>query len=352
MHIRSNLDKQDEIKWLPSSGEADENTPLVLAVADGHGSSIHFRSDKGAKIAVDVATTTVRNFLNQEINAYNISAIKNMAYDSLPKIISQRWESKVKQHIDKNKFTEKQIELLKQAAGKADWTEIQNTAYGTTLLVVGIKQFLVIFMQIGDGDILTVGDLGEISSPILDEKRLVSTETSSLCMSNNWREFRTRLRTYNQSLPALILVSTDGYSNSFGTDEGNFRAIGKDYLEMISQSEGYEAVKKRLKNILTETAEKGSGDDITLGIMFRTDFLDNKDSAWFDKGKSYHDQKRYEEALECYDKALKIKPDDARIWNNKGVDLVELKRYEEALECYDKALKIKPDDSEIWNNKG
>ena len=39
-------------------------------------------------------------------------------------------------------------------------------------------------------------------------------------------------------------------------------------------------------------------------------------------------------------------------YNNKGGILVRLERYEEALRCYDVAIKIKPNYYRIQHNKG
>jgi len=52
---------------------------------------------------------------------------------------------------------------------------------------------------------------------------------------------------------------------------------------------------------------------------------------------------RYKEAIECFDRALKINPMTKRAWNNKGLVLEKMGRYDEALLCYENALKIDPD---------
>ena len=46
-------------------------------------------------------------------------------------------------------------------------------------------------------------------------------------------------------------------------------------------------------------------------------------------------------AIECYDKAIRLDPEDYDTWLNKGNSLVKLERYEEAIECYDKAIRLK-----------
>jgi len=60
---------------------------------------------------------------------------------------------------------------------------------------------------------------------------------------------------------------------------------------------------------------------------------------------------KYGEAIECYDKALEIDPDEAGVWYNTGIILILLGRYEEAVECYDKALEINPELEIALKNK-
>ena len=63
------------------------------------------------------------------------------------------------------------------------------------------------------------------------------------------------------------------------------------------------------------------------------------------------DYDEHEEAIEFYDKALKIiKTVEAFL--NKAISLAELERYEEAVQYYDKAGQLDASDSLIWYNKG
>ncbi|MBU0580859.1 MAG: tetratricopeptide repeat protein [Candidatus Margulisbacteria bacterium] len=67
---------------------------------------------------------------------------------------------------------------------------------------------------------------------------------------------------------------------------------------------------------------------------------------------SLYKQERYEEALSCYEKALKVDSRDKFIWNNKGLVLYNLKRYEESLACFDRAINLDSDYKYAWSNKG
>jgi tetratricopeptide (TPR) repeat protein len=55
---------------------------------------------------------------------------------------------------------------------------------------------------------------------------------------------------------------------------------------------------------------------------------------WFNKGYALIQLEKYEEAIECYDKAIKIEPNDALAWDTKGIALVNLGKNNEAIECY------------------
>ena len=61
----------------------------------------------------------------------------------------------------------------------------------------------------------------------------------------------------------------------------------------------------------------------------------------------------YEEALKCYDKALKLDPGQgAMAWNDKAYALCALNRYDEAVRSMGKATKLDPQNAGLWNNKG
>lgn len=75
-------------------------------------------------------------------------------------------------------------------------------------------------------------------------------------------------------------------------------------------------------------------------------------AALINKGASLNELKRYEEALTSLDKAIALNPATAQAWSNKGTALNELKRYEEALSHYEKAIGLDPGYAEAWLNKG
>ncbi|MFQ6072921.1 MAG: tetratricopeptide repeat protein [Methanosarcinales archaeon] len=59
---------------------------------------------------------------------------------------------------------------------------------------------------------------------------------------------------------------------------------------------------------------------------------------------------QYEDAIECFDKALEIDPKYAYAWVDKGKALDNLGKYKNAIECFDKALEIDPNSDIVKNN--
>ena len=50
------------------------------------------------------------------------------------------------------------------------------------------------------------------------------------------------------------------------------------------------------------------------------------------------------EALEAYDEAIRINPEDTATLYNRGVVLAELGKFEDAIEACDEAMRLDPDD--------
>ncbi|MBA3750462.1 MAG: hypothetical protein H0X03_06145 [Nitrosopumilus sp.] len=51
-------------------------------------------------------------------------------------------------------------------------------------------------------------------------------------------------------------------------NNANFLKIGSDYLEILKK-DGYIHVIKNLKKILQDSSSRGSGDDVTLGFLYK-----------------------------------------------------------------------------------
>ena len=253
-HERKDRPNEDAIAW----GARGDN--LVLAVSDGHGSESHFYSHIGAQFAVEVAVETILEEVGEnKLSAKKVLGISKDVRDKLPHRIANRWRDKVGAHYQKQPETNKGSE-------RREGTSLYRP-YGATLLVVLVAKHFILYLQLGDGDILVVKDKGkEIDRLFVDEEERIGPATDSLCLSNPESYFKFSLRTFKQERPELILVTTDGYINSFRRDE-DFLNLGKEFLDLLV-AEGTSYVENNLENWLKATSQEGSGDDITAGLIY------------------------------------------------------------------------------------
>jgi tetratricopeptide (TPR) repeat protein len=70
-------------------------------------------------------------------------------------------------------------------------------------------------------------------------------------------------------------------------------------------------------------------------------------SSLVTKGLDLQADSKYDEAIQCYDEALKINPNDESVWENKANALASLDKDKEAIQCYDEALKINPENDRV-----
>ena len=60
---------------------------------------------------------------------------------------------------------------------------------------------------------------------------------------------------------------------------------------------------------------------------------------------------RFDQALESFDKAIALIPDDYRVWYYRGITLYRMSQFEDALESYDKAITIDHSDDDVWRRR-
>jgi hypothetical protein len=267
-HIRSGTPNQDAIFY---ARESSRETPIVLSVADGHGSAKCFRSNRGSRFAVKKSVRLISDFLDERRGKFDTEEIESCK-DYLTGEFVKRWREAVENDLKKEPFTDKEFEILIEKSGAEAKRLVEENpllAYGTTSLTVAVENDFVIYMQLGDGDILNISAAGEIVRPLAEDPRLLANETTSLCLPKAEKDFRFLVQKISAAeAPAMILLSTDGYLNSFSSEAGFFQA-GTDILTMLAAENGFYDVSDNLKAWLAEATEMGSGDDSTVAIIYR-----------------------------------------------------------------------------------
>lgn len=241
-HLRANRPCQDALHCEERQGA------WVLALADGHGTCP--RGGEGAWAAVRVASDWLLDFhasLAPAVRA-RLSLLRDLTGEPFRRRLVQEWERRVRQE-DPREGLEAEAVLRE---------------HGTTVLCVLVAAEFLLFLQLGDGDILSVDAEGRVSRVLEAGPPLVGDETSSLCSPQAWQLMRVAIQPPPDG-ERLLLVATDGYSKSYESD-GVFERIGPDYLARV-RAQGFDTVVEQLPAILEQVTTQGSGDDIALGLV-------------------------------------------------------------------------------------
>lgn len=256
LHRRQNKPCQDAIcyhHFMPHG--------LVCAVADGHGSELCPYSEDGARIATRCVVKLMEDmaYYNDDNELYTLMG--QLSSVTLPQQIEKKWKDEVLRfHATQNRVSRE--EKLKDKEKEAIYK-----LYGTTLMMLVITSEFIYAAQIGDGDMLCVDENGGVQY-VIEQTVTYGVETHSLCERKAWRHFKTVYFPVTDDFKGqLFLMSTDGYANSFVSNQ-DFLQVGNDYYELLRQYDG-DTIEKMLPDWLNEASINGSGDDMTLALIYR-----------------------------------------------------------------------------------
>lgn len=243
VHVRSGRPNQDAVKVLPPDREADR---VVMAVSDGHGSAASPRSAQGSALAVEIVTEALWPLPDP---------VSEDALRTAVERVLARWTEQVTEHLATHPLTDDE----RDRSGPPRHAAV---LYGATLLFAVVSCRTIALGQLGDGDVVVVDDDGCARRPLPADRRLQAHETTSLSDLDPLSSVR--MRVIDAAGSRLVLLSTDGYANSFSTDDA-FLQVGPDLLR-TADADGIDSVRTALPGWLEETTRDGAGDDIGVAI--------------------------------------------------------------------------------------
>jgi len=248
---------------------------VLLAIADGHGSTRSFRSDRGSALAAECAVSEMARLVRRLGPDPALSTVRNHAKNRWPKDLIRAWKKAVRADVAAKPFTALDFAAFPDAPPVLKPDEelpiTAHLAYGATLVAAAITRRYIIYSQLGDGDIITVQPDGVVKRPLPRRHEFMANQTTSLCSYRAHDEFQIRVDPVRADAPALVMLSTDGYANCFGNDREFFR-VGADYLKYL-RAEGADFIREKLAGWLSQSSHDGSGDDITVGLAARSSLL-------------------------------------------------------------------------------
>ena len=154
-----------------------------------------------------------------------------------------------------------------------------------------------------------------VNAPLIAEERGIKLREAKITSEGNF-----------SSLVTLIVKSETGEfaisGSIFGTKQPRFTKLNEHIIDVIPDG-----------NVLIIENDDKPG---VIGLL----------------GNALGKQGKFSEAIDSYQRAIKIKPSFTEAYNNLGLVFEELGKFNEAIDSYQQAIKIKPNFTEAYNNLG
>lgn len=235
----------------------------IIAVADGHGNQIHFRSNAGSRIAIETLFDVFETMFSNDDGWEQLKSHNEGILDLLRKNIVEEWTVRTQNHFKQNLLDP----IEKKITGtKGSYTrKYDATDYGTTLLACIISDDFIIGMKIGDGIVLTLNDNNGLVPSLNSDVNSIGNITASLCDDDasdtlciEYLDLAAR--------PDAIMICTDGFQNAFD-EESLFRYSNS--IVTLAGIGGY-----WYSSIAPQVAmctERGNKDDTSIAVAILND---------------------------------------------------------------------------------
>ena len=151
--------------------------------------------------------------------------------------------------------------------------------------------------------------------------------------------------------PSLETVGESTFSQPISTPTAPQMSLQTDSLSIPNLTPRPEPEKKPVEtnpqvDLAAAALEAASKIAVNSGMDSNSNSIANQDIEWYNKGIGLIEDKKYREALSCFDRALPSFADDdemvIRILNGRGNALYYLEEYPKCVESYHKAMVINP----------
>ncbi len=278
----------------------DDDRMRICVVADGHGSDNYPRTDKGSRFAAEAAINCVKEFVKTAIPTDVLEDEKNgfPVLRQLASSILLEWHRAVNEDAARYPFTDEELKNVSEKYKNRFLTQNVEErsiekAYGTTLIVFVITEQYSMGMQIGDGKCVFISSRGEFSEPIPWDDECQLNVTTSICDSDALDEFRFFV---TDKQPSAVFCGSDGIDDSYASEEELY-ALYRSILVIFAEH-GLEVGKSEIKEYLPALTRKGSGDDVSIGLILDIEIvkglipLFNAQAELFDVNGKTNEKKR------------------------------------------------------------
>lgn len=181
---------------------------IICSVADGHSTDFFKHSLEGARFACKASIEILSENFDMDIEKLK----QKLVNYKIQKQIDIRWRSLVEEHYKKNYPNVFKIEYIK---------------YSTTLLSVLITNKFILYLKLGDGDIVLKSKDGYKCA--IETRNNLTVD--SLGREGEYRHMMYSLEKIEKKENISIALFTDGYSNAFKNKIDLFNSIENTFQE-------------------------------------------------------------------------------------------------------------------------
>ncbi|RDY24655.1 hypothetical protein CHF27_000190 [Romboutsia maritimum] len=212
----------------------------ICALADGHSTEFFKYSYEGAKFACKSMISVLEKYLEKMQDLEN-----DLEKNIIQKIIYNEWKDMVEKHY----YT------LNPVVFKTEYIK-----YGTTLIGVLISDEKIVYIKLGDGNILVKKE--NKYTKVIDTKK--NRTVDSMGKENAHEKMMYFVDNIGTNKINNIVIFTDGYENGFYSEKEMFEDLDKTIVKynknIFSRMNLYKNYKKHLNFI----SDKRSKDDISI----------------------------------------------------------------------------------------
>lgn len=154
---------------------------------------------------------------------------------------------------------------------------------------------------------------------------------------------------FTVTIKALVDDLNDADLKAFMLNKQSLSDATRKYKEI---QEGYHDLNNQMENFKRDydKANDAQRAEIKREVARNTENFSAVDAM--SKGNDFYFVKNFSQALEAYDKALRLNPQLAEAYNNRGIVKYELNQYTAAIEDYSAAIRLKSNFANALNNRG
>jgi tetratricopeptide (TPR) repeat protein len=191
-------------------------------------------------------------------------------------------------------------------------------------------------------------DLGKYDEAIKAFDKAIELDPKN---ANAWQEKGWALHglgRYNDAIKALDkAIELDQLDKPSSSVAWHIKGIVLEKLGRTAEANAAYAKAKELGLVMHPWTSTSAGPESSGSITNPQDA-----DAWVNKGLTLEDQRKYDEAVTAYDKAIELDPGNVEAWFRKGFTLRLQGKYDEAIKAFDKAIELNPRYEVAWYNKG